>query len=196
MAYVIEQISLPYCTYMFYYINTELYMYTPHYCICRSKHQQNATFSCHAITIYVPKTNVLHKCHIYAKYANYLMCRLRQLYQYIYFIRTQCNQQCDQGHQYTYISHPWHIPLNKYACQTAKYTSHCISPVVYVSTPHYCTYLAEISQFLPPVWNVSRWPTIYHTFIIPRQHLCVCCQYQWIVELDQNGVSKVEGTLK
>ena len=41
---------------------------------------------------------------------------IRQLCQYICLISTQCNQQCDQKHRYTYISHYWNMPLNIYVC--------------------------------------------------------------------------------
>ena len=34
-------------------------------------------------------------------------------------IWTNCNQQCNQEHCYTYISHYWHKPLKKYACNSA-----------------------------------------------------------------------------
>ena len=44
---------------------------------------------------------------------------IRQLSQYIYLKGIQCNQQCDQKLRSTYISHYWHIVLNKYACDFA-----------------------------------------------------------------------------
>ena len=31
-------------------------------------------------------------------------------------IETHCNQHCDQEHWYTYISHYWQMPLDKYTC--------------------------------------------------------------------------------
>ena len=42
----------------------------------------------------------------------------RQLCQYICFIQTYCNQQYDHKHWYTYISHYWHMSLNKYTSHT------------------------------------------------------------------------------
>ena len=46
-------------------------------------------------------------------------------------IWTQCNQQHDQEHWYTYISHYWHMPLNKYVCHTAH-----VCPMTYPHTLH------------------------------------------------------------
>ena len=44
---------------------------------------------------------------------------MRQLCKYIYLIQTEHNEKCDHDHQYTFISHFWHMPLNKYACDIA-----------------------------------------------------------------------------
>ena len=35
-----------------------------------------------------------------------------------YLIWSHCNQQCDHEDWNVYISHCWHTPLYKYACQT------------------------------------------------------------------------------
>ena len=51
-----------------------------------SEKQQFATFNYHAISIYVPITNMTLKCHRYATYANYICVHMRQLCQYIYLI--------------------------------------------------------------------------------------------------------------
>ena len=44
---------------------------------------------------------------------------MRQLCQYICITWIQCNQQCDWEQWYTYISHYWHMTLNKYAFKIA-----------------------------------------------------------------------------
>ena len=44
---------------------------------------------------------------------------MRQLCQYIYIIWTQCNQECDQEHKYTFTSQYEHLPLSKYTCDIA-----------------------------------------------------------------------------
>ena len=41
---------------------------------------------------------------------------IRQICQYIYLIRTHCNQQCEHKHWYTHISHHWHMALNINTC--------------------------------------------------------------------------------
>ena len=41
---------------------------------------------------------------------------VKQPCQYKYLTWTCCNQWCDQEHWYTYVSHYWHMPLNKLAC--------------------------------------------------------------------------------
>ena len=61
---------------------------------------------------YMPGRNMPLKCHML-----YISCAdMRQLWQCIYFMYINYNQQCEQDHYYTYISHYWHINLNKYAC--------------------------------------------------------------------------------
>ena len=49
-----------------------------------------------------------------------LHIEIRQLCQNICLICTYSNQECDHTHWYAYISHYWHMPLNKYAWHTAK----------------------------------------------------------------------------
>ena len=51
------------------------------------------------------------KCHSNATYDISSCEDMRQLYQYIYLIWTQCNQQCDQKQWYTYIWHYWQMQL-------------------------------------------------------------------------------------
>ena len=70
------------------------------------KTSTNCSFIYHAVTINVPATNMSLKYYKYAEYANCFKC----IYQttmsvYIYLIQTHPNQQCDQEHWYTYISH-------------------------------------------------------------------------------------------
>ena len=61
---------------------------------------------------------------------------IRQVCQYICLIWTDYNQQCDKEHWHTYISHYWHIPLNKCACHithicpTACYCSLHTDPIL------------------------------------------------------------------
>ena len=57
-------------------------------------------------------SNITYKPHVPISSC----AHMTQLCQYIYLILTQLNQQCDQEHRYTYMSHYWHMPLNKYAC--------------------------------------------------------------------------------
>ena len=70
----------------------------------------------HAIGIYVPKlicpSNSTYKPHVPITWCAHIW----QLCQYICLIRTQCYQQCDQEHRCTYISHYWHMPFTRYAC--------------------------------------------------------------------------------
>ena len=42
-----------------------------------AKAQPTAVYTSHLIVMYVPTTNTPLKCHIYAAYANYLMCRYK-----------------------------------------------------------------------------------------------------------------------
>ena len=41
---------------------------------------------------------------------------MRQLCPYMFLIWAHCNQQCYHKHWYWYMSHHWHMPLNKYTC--------------------------------------------------------------------------------
>ena len=63
-------------------------------------------------------------CHLYAKnkyapqmpHMPFSSCAdTRELYQNICLIWPHCNQQCDNEHWYTWISHCWHMPLYMYA---------------------------------------------------------------------------------
>ena len=84
-----------------------------------------------------------HNCHVWAnnKYASQMphiwnmsvssCAPVTQLSQYINLIWSQCNQQYDQEQWSTYISHYWHMPLNKHACHMA-HMSHCATTLVYV----------------------------------------------------------------
>ena len=72
-------------------------------------------------------------------------CTLRHLYQYICLIWTQCNQQCDQEHSYTYITYYWHMPLNKYASHI---THSCPTALLLYTTyrHHITTYTSQNLQ--------------------------------------------------
>ena len=60
---------------------------------------------------------------------------MRKLFQYLCLIWTYFNQKCEKEHLYTYISHYWHMPLNKY---TSHITHRCPTALLLWSTyrPH------------------------------------------------------------
>ena len=86
----------------------------------------------HPTPFYMPKlicsSNATYKPHIPISSC----AHVRHLCQYTCLIWTHCNQQCEQEHWYTYLSHYWHMPQNKYA-------SHCITTLAY--RPHITGYL-------------------------------------------------------
>ena len=127
LTYVPEQICLLHCTYLSNCTTTVFYKKNVH----TSKKEQMSTFIYHASAIYVPTLSIPLKWHIYTKYEISSCADTRQLYQYIYLIWTHCNDQCDQKHWYTYTSHYWYIPMNKYICHTA-HLSHSMSTVLYI----------------------------------------------------------------
>ena len=96
-----------------------------------TKIQATAMNTLQIIGKYVPN-NMPLKCHIYMPDMPITSCAdMRLLCQYIYLILILCNQQCCQEYYYTYISHYWHMPLNKYAFHiTHICMSHCTNITV------------------------------------------------------------------
>ena len=86
----------------------------------------------------------------------------RQWGQYFYLIWTLCNQQCDQKHWYTYISHYWHMPwTNK-------------SATLFTSAPLHVYHTLHIdSTLLHILIKKNKNATlIYHAIAT-----CVCIKY-------------------
>ena len=83
---------------------------------------------------------------------------VRQLFQYICLISTQCNQKNDQDHWYKYISHYWHMPPKTYMPPTSHkydpwhycciYKSKCPSNVIYMPSAQltWCPAVGEVCQ--------------------------------------------------
>ena len=92
LAYAPEHIYLPHHTYMSHctgntdYTGTHINTYVSHNRIMK------CNFIYHAITIYVPPTNMPFKCHIYAICLNFLKCICGKVCQYICYIRSHCDQ--------------------------------------------------------------------------------------------------------
>ena len=65
---------------------------------------------------------------------------------YICLIWTHCNQQYHPKHLYTYLSHYWHIPLNKYACHI---TQVCATVVITMCTcrSHIAAHMSKMNKF-------------------------------------------------
>ena len=108
----------------------------------------------HALSIYVPTTNMSLKCHI---------CQLIHVHILDNYLRILIsyeplrNQQCDQQDCYTYIPHYWHIPLNKYDCQNG-YVCYTARLMQSTQTSHLCA--------RPPKIN------ILHLFTVILQNTC------------------------
>ena len=69
-------------------------------------------YFCHicAINKYAPQIpHVYHICQL-------VHVQISDNFVNIYLISTDHNQKCHHKHWYTYISHYWHMPLNKYTC--------------------------------------------------------------------------------
>ena len=92
----------------------------------------NFTYMCQNTT----KCNVYLTCYchvcasnIYAPQMPHMQISIcadmSQLCQYIGLIAAKCNQQCDQDHWYTHISHYWHMPMNTH--------------IIYVPLQCYCS---------------------------------------------------------
>ena len=56
---------------------------------------------------------------------------IRHLCQYVHIISSHHNHECHHKHLYKYISHYWHMPLEKYATPHI-HMSHCTNTVVYI----------------------------------------------------------------
>ena len=83
-------------------------------CLPMSKTAQpTATVTLHIIVKYVPETNMPSNTTYMPNIPITPCTHTRQLWQYLYFIWMQCKQQCNQDYCYTYISHYWHMLLNK-----------------------------------------------------------------------------------
>ena len=110
-AYSPEQIFLPHCTCMSQCTNNVVYLQTTNCCSQEPKKTINCNFIYHVIPIYMPPKI----CSSNAKYIPHMQITsfadMRQLCQYTYLIWSHCNQQCDQKHRYTYISHYLHMLL-------------------------------------------------------------------------------------
>ena len=83
-------------------------------------HIYQSTTNCNSCFTHNCQICAKNKCALQMPYMTHIPISsstdIKQLCQYIYLILTQCNQQCDQKHCYTYTSHYLHMPLNKYAC--------------------------------------------------------------------------------
>ena len=78
------------------------------------KIQPTAIFTSQIIAKYIPKTNVLFKCHLYSTYTNFFRCRYETTISVYKLHKIQCNYQGCHKHWYTYMSHYLHMPMNKY----------------------------------------------------------------------------------
>ena len=119
------------------------------------------------IIIYVPTTNMSLKCHIYK------LVHMQIWHNYIRMclIWTHCNQLCDHKHWYTYITHYWHLPVNKYVCHTAymspttlllyftyrsNTTAH-ISEKYKINLPCYC-HICGTNKYVPLMPQICHMP--------------------------------------
>ena len=132
VAYDPEQVCLPHCIYMSHCTTIVVYIYTPHTSNNNNKLQL-------LITMILPHMCQHQICPSNATYISQMKISsyagLRQRCQYIGFIHSQCNQQCDYNYWYTYISHYWHMPLNKDACHTS-YVCHTTFLLQSTYRPH------------------------------------------------------------
>ena len=124
-------ICLPHCINIFHCTATIVYIWshiTSHKCL---KIITTATLIYHVI--------IAFKCHIYATYANYFLCRYQTTMSVYIPHMYSCNQQCHHKLWYTYISHfgtcQWKKYLSQHRCMS-QYTNN----VVYIYIPHYCIY--------------------------------------------------------
>ena len=107
---------------------------------------------------------------------------IKQLCQYIYFIWTHFEEQCDQKHWYTFISHYCHMSLNKYACHIA-YVCPAACLLYYTYRPNITAHLSKINDKMPLPYVYQ----ILHKYApeIPYAHITKCpsrrevCQYIW-----------------
>ena len=77
-----------------------------------NKIQLTATATSDIVAKYVQETNMPLKCHIYQ--LHYVQISENSV------STTHHNQKCLHRHWYTYISHYWHMSLNKYASHIAQ----------------------------------------------------------------------------
>ena len=131
LACVPEQICMPPCTCVALYC----------YCCCWT-YKQSKTAICNSHLPSYCHMFWQQICPLNASYMPHMpICScldIRELCQYIYLMRTQCNQHYHQstGIQFKLLEYaPDHICLPHHTCM-----SHCTSNIVYMKTPHYYTY--------------------------------------------------------
>ena len=130
-AYALEQICLLHHTCV-----TAVLLFTYRYNITGHTNppkKQAATLNYHAIAIYMPETNMPHKCHIY----HLPHVQISDIYDSIYAL-SECtginNVTTNSGiPTFTYLAYaPKQICL-----QHCTYVFYCTSTVVYIQTPNY-----------------------------------------------------------
>ena len=131
LVYTLKEICPPYWTYMSHCTTTVLYTENVHY-VLKKKLQLLFTM----LLPYMCQQKIHPSNATYMQHMKISPCEdMRQQCKYMYIIWVHCNQQCDQIHYYTYISHYWHMPLitkmpatacllySMYWCDTTAYNS-------------------------------------------------------------------------
>ena len=122
-------------------------MCRPHITAHKSKKKTTkSNFIYHTLTIHVSATNMSFKCYSYAIYAKYFMHRYETTMSE-YIPNTNSVQSIMWPEALVYI----HYTLLAYALEQiylpyCTYMSHCTCNVVYINTPHYCTYPLEVNK--------------------------------------------------
>ena len=128
LAYALEHICLPHKTYMSHYTSNIVYMQTP------LTEQISQTKQWTATLFIMLKAFMCQQqiCPSNATYANDFMCRYETTKPvYMYFIWTQCNEQCDHDHWHMYMPPYWYAP-EQICLPHCIYVFHCTSTLVFI----------------------------------------------------------------
>ena len=164
--------NIPNTLYLYAQLHYYCSLHRPTITTSISRKQQNTTLIDHDTAIYSQATNMLLKCHIYAKFSNHLMCSNRKECQYICYKQCYCYQLCDQAccTQMTFSPKQWcncPVALAKLATDHKGKYGYQMQTTAAVTNKHMsinvivCTYVQNFNFLQQKLWPV--WQSHHHT---------------------------------